>query len=228
MVIGSERMRRPVAWYTALAIAAAVPGSPISPTPFGADRGERVGFADEDDLHVGHVGVDGNEVVGEGGVRDPARSGVGDGLLEQRLADAADGAADDLAAGQLLVEDPPSVDHRHDARDAKQAELGVDADLDELGREGARQRHAGVLGVGRRALAVRCQFVEAPPGQDVGVGLIRAGVVPAVDASPSDRDVVDRAVPQRRVGVVGDRVEEPLEERLAGGVHRGTQRGGES
>jgi hypothetical protein len=79
--------------------------------------------------------VDGNEVVSEGGVRDSAGSGVGDGLLEQRLADAADGAADDLAAGQLVVEDPPGVDHRHDAGHVEQAEPGVDAHLDELGRE---------------------------------------------------------------------------------------------
>lgn len=34
IVIGTERMRLPVAWKTALAIAAAMPTSPISPTPF--------------------------------------------------------------------------------------------------------------------------------------------------------------------------------------------------
>jgi hypothetical protein len=33
MVIGNERNRRPVAWYTALAMAAATPMIPISPTP---------------------------------------------------------------------------------------------------------------------------------------------------------------------------------------------------
>jgi hypothetical protein len=33
MVIGRERMRRPVAWWTPLAIAAAIPARPISPTP---------------------------------------------------------------------------------------------------------------------------------------------------------------------------------------------------
>jgi hypothetical protein len=158
-----------------LAIAAAVPGSPISPTPLVPRGGERVGFADKDDVHVGHVGVDGNEVVGEGGVRDPAGSGVGDGLLEQRLADAADGAADDLAAGQLLVEDPPGVDHRHDAGHVEQAELGVDAYLDELGREGARKRHVGLLRVGRRARAVCWKLIEAMPSQDVCVALTRRG-----------------------------------------------------
>src|ERR1700704_3903666 len=33
MVIGSERIRRPVAWYTALAMAADTPTIPISPRP---------------------------------------------------------------------------------------------------------------------------------------------------------------------------------------------------
>jgi hypothetical protein len=33
MVIGRERMRRPVAWKTALAMAAAMPTRPIWPTP---------------------------------------------------------------------------------------------------------------------------------------------------------------------------------------------------
>jgi hypothetical protein len=33
MVIGRERMRRPVAWYTAFAIAAETPMIPISPSP---------------------------------------------------------------------------------------------------------------------------------------------------------------------------------------------------
>ena len=34
MVIGNSRMRLPVAWKTALAMAAAVPTMPISPSPF--------------------------------------------------------------------------------------------------------------------------------------------------------------------------------------------------
>jgi hypothetical protein len=33
MVIGSERIRRTVAWYTALAMAADIPTIPISPRP---------------------------------------------------------------------------------------------------------------------------------------------------------------------------------------------------
>ena len=103
----------------------------------GPERRERIRFADEDDVDVRNVGVDGDEVVAEGGVGDAAGAGVDDVLLEQRLADAADGAADDLAAGGLLVEDAAGVDGRDDACDADQAEVLVDADLDELGRERA-------------------------------------------------------------------------------------------
>src|SRR5260221_14483629 len=51
-------------------MAAAMPIRPISPTPLTADGGEPVGFADEDHVHVGNVGVDGHQVVGEGGVGD--------------------------------------------------------------------------------------------------------------------------------------------------------------
>ena len=114
-----------------------MPTSPISPTPLAPSGVQRIRFPDEDDVDVGSVGVDRDEVVAEGGVGDAPGAGVDDGLLEQRLADAADGAADDLAAGRLLVEDAPGVDRRGDARDPDQAEVLVDADLDELGRERA-------------------------------------------------------------------------------------------
>jgi hypothetical protein len=169
-------------------------GQPDLPDPLGADRGERVGFADKDDVHVGHVGVDGNEVVSEGGVRDSAGSGVGDGLLEQRLADAADGAAMIWLRASFWL----------------------------------RIRPASTTDTMRRARAVCWKLIQALPSQDVCVALTPAGVVPAVDASPGDRDVVDCAAPQRGVAVVRDQVEEPLEERLAGGVDRGPQGGGET
>jgi hypothetical protein len=102
---------------------------------FGSERRERIRFPDEDDVDVRSVGVDRYQVVAEGGVGDPTVAGVDDVLLEQRLADAADGAADDLAAGSLLVEDAAGVGGRRDACDADEAEVLVDADLDELGRE---------------------------------------------------------------------------------------------
>ena len=47
------------------------------------------------------------------------------------------GAADDLAAGGLLVEDAAGVDGGGDAGDADDAEVFVDVDFDELGRERA-------------------------------------------------------------------------------------------
>ena len=91
-----------------------MPASPTSPMPLVPVGVRRSGPPTNDDVDVGHVGVDRDEVVAEGRVGDPARAGVGDRLLEERLADAADGAADDLAAGELLVEDPPAVDDRDD------------------------------------------------------------------------------------------------------------------
>src|SRR3954452_16512359 len=76
----------------------------------GSERRERVSFPDEDDVDVRSVGVDWDEVVAEGGVGDAAGAGVDDVLLEKARAEAADGAADDLAAGGLLVEDAAGVD----------------------------------------------------------------------------------------------------------------------
>ena len=57
---------------------------------FGSEWRERIRFSDEDDIDVRSVGVDGDEVVAEGGVGDATGAGVDDVLLEQRLADAAD------------------------------------------------------------------------------------------------------------------------------------------
>src|SRR2546429_7471922 len=75
----------------------------------GSERRERVRLSDEDDVDVRSVGVDGDGGVAEGGVGDGAGAGGGDVLLEQGLADAADGSADDLAAGGLLVENAAGV-----------------------------------------------------------------------------------------------------------------------
>src|SRR3989475_7738433 len=89
----------------------------------GSERRERIRLSDEDDVDVRSVGVDGGEVVAEGGVGDAARAGVDDVLLEHGLADAADGSADALAAGGLLVEDAAGVDGGGDACDADEAEV---------------------------------------------------------------------------------------------------------
>ena len=104
---------------------------------FGSEWRERIRFSDEDNVDVRSVCVDGDEVIAQGGVGDATGAGVDDVLLEQRLADAADGAADDLAAGGLLVEDAAGVDGGGDACDADEAEVFVDVDFDELGRERA-------------------------------------------------------------------------------------------
>jgi hypothetical protein len=101
----------------------------------GAKRGEGIGFSDERDIDLRNVGVDGNEVVAERGVGDASGGWVGDCLFEQGLSDAADGPADDLTAGGLLVEDSAGVDDRCDACDADEPEVSIDTDLDELGRE---------------------------------------------------------------------------------------------
>src|SRR5262249_9779654 len=78
-----------------------------------------------------------DEVVAECRVRDPPAARVGDGLFERGHADAADGPADELAAGELLVEDPAAIGDRDDARDPQHAELGVDLDFGEARTEGA-------------------------------------------------------------------------------------------
>ena len=52
-------------------------------------------------------------------------------------------------------------------------------------------------------------------GEDVGVALAGARVVAAVDASVADRHLVERAAAQRRSVVVGDGVEESLDQRAA-------------
>jgi len=102
-----------------------------------ADGVVQIGLAHEGNVDVGHVGIDGDEVVAKRRVRDPPTARVADRLLEHRHADAPDGPADDLAAGKLLVDDPAAIGHRHDPCDPQHTELGVDPDLGEAGTEGA-------------------------------------------------------------------------------------------
>src|SRR5580765_4303687 len=91
-----------------------------------SERRERIRLSDEDDVDVRSVSVDGDKVVAGGGGGGEVGAGVDDVLLEQGLSDAADGSADDLAAGGLLVEDAAGVDGSGDACDADEAEVFVD------------------------------------------------------------------------------------------------------
>jgi hypothetical protein len=75
--------------------------------------------------------------------------------------------------------------------------------------------------------AVDGEFVESVSGKDVGVRLALAGRVNTVDTAVGDGDVGGAAALQGRVGVVCEMVEEGLDE-LAGGMDRGSERGGES
>ena len=125
------------------------------------------------------------------------------------------GAADDLAAGGLLVEDAAAVDGRHHPRDADEAEIFVDADFDEL----ARRRHprAPCPAARRRGgtAAVGGQLRKAVPREDVGVALPARGVVAAVRSGRRRRV---RLPARNRAAATRDRrrdqVEEPAEQRV--------------
>ena len=124
-------MRWPVAWYTALAMAADTPNHADLADTLDAHGPHRVRRADEDHVEVGHVRVGRNQVVAEGRIGDATGLGVEGDLLEHRHPDAHDGAADDLAARQLLIEDAAGVDGRHDPRDAQQSQVRVEPDFRE-------------------------------------------------------------------------------------------------
>ena len=156
--IGSSRTRRPVAWNTALAMAAAAPTWPISPTPL-APSGPTTSSLDLDELDgdVRRVGVDGHEVLGRGCSRAqrPWR-GIHAVALQQRLAQAPEHPAHQLAAGEPRVEHPPGREHADHPPDADQSELRVDGDLGELRAEGQQP----VRGVERRR-APACPVASA-------------------------------------------------------------------
>ncbi len=64
--MGKSRTRLPVAWYTALAIAAATPTSPISPTPFTPSGLTTVSMLfHKQDFYLRHIGMDGHVVAGQ-------------------------------------------------------------------------------------------------------------------------------------------------------------------
>ena len=89
MVIGNSRMRLPVAWKTALPMAAASPTMPISPTPLTPSGFTLVVvLVDKDHVDVVDVGIHRHVVLGQVVVHEAAEAVVGQGLLLQRHADA--------------------------------------------------------------------------------------------------------------------------------------------
>src|SRR4051812_14959390 len=97
-------MRLPVAWNTALAMAGATPTMAISPTPFTPS-----GFTCRPCSSTKITPMPGGASACTGpaysakGVRDAPVTRVDHGMLRERHADAADHAADALAAGRLRV-----------------------------------------------------------------------------------------------------------------------------
>ena len=127
-VSGRPAARRPVACANALAIAAAVGTIGGSPSPFAPRFGRFAsGPVDEVDDDLGHVGDRRHLVVVEMAVHgDPGRR-VDEQLLGERVADALDDAALDLARRRERVDDPPDVVDGDDALDRDDARPGSTA-----------------------------------------------------------------------------------------------------
>lgn len=80
-------MRLPVAWKTALAIAAAAPTMPSAHRLAAERAGVEVRLANGDNPDVGHVGVYGHDVIGQVVVDDLAVAPVHMSAFEQRHAE---------------------------------------------------------------------------------------------------------------------------------------------
>ena len=101
-----------MAWWTALATAAAVPTIPILPIPLTPKRVDpRVVLLHPDRLKLLDVGAGGVVVAGEVVVDVVAEVGIEDALLVQRHADPHRHAAEELRAGGDRVDDPPGREH---------------------------------------------------------------------------------------------------------------------
>jgi hypothetical protein len=157
----SERMRLPVAWWTALAIAAAVPTMPISPRPF-----TPIGLAlvvvlgHEHDVDLVDVRRDRDVILGQIVVHEAAEGVIREGLLVQRHGDAPDHAAEHLAARRLRVQDPPRRPRGDDAGHPDLAELLVHPHLREDRRVGVG-RVGLLVGLARARGLLRLDPVDA-------------------------------------------------------------------
>ena len=126
-------------------MAGATPTMAISPTPF-TPSGFTCGSCSSSKITSMTGGASawtGHGVFGKVGVRHPPVAGVDHRMLHQRHADAADHAADALAAGRLRVDDAARPVGADDPPHARLAKIRVDGDLDEHGPE---SMHGEALG----------------------------------------------------------------------------------
>src|SRR5205807_7606686 len=91
-------------------------------------RGER---REEEDVELWDIRIRRYEVAGIVAVQKTAHHRIGLRLLEQGLAHAPDGAPDGLAARRLGIDDPAGVVGAHEAVEAHQPEIRIDAYLRE-------------------------------------------------------------------------------------------------
>jgi hypothetical protein len=102
-----------------------------SPTPLVPSGVMESGGPHEQHVDVTHVRVRRHDIVGQRRGHDTAGA-VRHGVLQQRHADSAGDAPDDLTAGRLRVEDPAAIHGRDHSRDADRAGVRIDVDLDEV------------------------------------------------------------------------------------------------
>ena len=216
--IGSSRTRRPVAWNTAFAIAAADTDL--------ADLADALDAERIDDVVVTST----NSTVTSGasaftGTRYSPRlfaahlpgPRVHLVALEQRLADAPEHAAHQLAARELRVEHPAGREHAEHPADPDEPEIRVDGDLGELGAE--RQQPVRRVQRRRRPAAERLRVEPAVALQQVGVAVADAGRRGQDQATVLDLDRGRVGAVQRRL-LVGDRhADQLIAQRDRGVVH---------
>ena len=136
-VIGSSRIRRPVAWNTASATAASTPVAPSSPMPL-----PPIGLACSStssmnaDVDVGgDVGVDRQRDAGQVLRQPAAQPAVLVAGLHRRLAPAPDDPADHLRASRARIDDPTDAVAARRRGAGGRSQLGVEPDLDEYRAE---------------------------------------------------------------------------------------------
>ena len=160
-VIGSSCTSAPVASRIAFAIAAAIGDDRRLAEPLRAEvRQVHVGLVDELADDLGHVGDRRHPVRVERLREDAARLRVEQALLRERVADALDDPALDLARGAERVDHAADVVDGGDPLDAHLAGLDVDGHLGDLDAE-REHLHSGRVRAAR-ALAEDLRVAEQP------------------------------------------------------------------